>query len=95
MPILFILIYCKWWFDGPIETRAGWYPRYGDKGPATSPFGHRGHPRLKGMLPPGGLTRDRLLYNITVSINELLVFRDTLDNEVKKKFNIKVIALNK
>ena len=28
IPILITLIYPRWWYDGPIEERAGWQPYY-------------------------------------------------------------------
>ena len=71
IPIPLTFIHPRWWYDGPIESRANWRPHCGNV--SSTKDGEE-------KLP-----RDRPVHGITQSTNDLLAFKETLDSEQQEK----------
>jgi hypothetical protein len=80
IPIPLTLIHPRWWYDGPIEERASWQPRYIQD---TS------------SQPTPSLQLDRPSNSIAAATNELIAYRDTLDRETQELLSLKTVALHK
>lgn len=71
IPIPLTFTHPRWWYDGPIESRANWRPHCGNM-PSTKDGEEK-------------LPRERPVHDITQSTNELLAFKETLDSEQQEK----------
>jgi hypothetical protein len=80
IPIPLTLIHPRWWYDGPIEERAGWRPRYIQE---------------VGSQPAQDLQSDRPINDIAAATNELIAYRDTLDREAQERLDSKTLLLQK
>ena len=79
IPIPLTLIHLRWWYNGPIQERAGWRPHYGHEAVAK--------PVLTQLpqQPPS--------HNIVTSTNGLMVCRETLSPEAQARLDAGVIRL--
>jgi hypothetical protein len=80
IPIPLTLIHPRWWYDGPIEERAGWRSRYIQEA---------------GSQSAQNLQLDRPVNDIAAATNELIAYRDTLDREAQERLNSKTLLLQK
>jgi hypothetical protein len=79
IPIPLTLIHPRWWYNGPIQERAGWRPHYGHEVMTT--------PALV-QLP-----RQPPSHNIVTSTNELMVYRETLSPEAQARLDADTVRL--
>ena len=79
IPIPLALIHPRWWYNGPIQERAGWRLHYGHEVVAT--------PTLA-LLP-----RQPPSHNIVASTNGLMVYRETLSPEAQVRLNANAVYL--